>query len=80
MDSPFNYGLEYFREAEQTYSRLRFDLYMCNTPADKEAFATKTAHEIQTWRERWLADHKAQGFTALCTAVELMITRDMSEA
>ena len=79
MATLFNHGSEFFREAEQMYSKFCFDLFMLNTAKEKEAFATETAHKIQEWRDRWSRDPKASPYLPLITAVDFISSRKINE-
>lgn len=74
-----NHGSKYFDEAKKFYSDAALSLYLL-ADNEKERFARETAQKVEAWRQRWISDKEACKYTALCTAVELMITRDMSEA
>lgn len=80
MEGMFDYGSEYFEEAKKFYSKFVFDLFMLNTQGERARYATETAQEIQEWRNRWLRDPKARKYTPLVTAVEMLVTKEISGA
>ena len=78
MEGMFDYGSQYFEEAQKFYSKFIFDMFMLNTQSDRERLATETAQEIQAWRDRWIRDRKASKYCPLITAVEMLVTKEIS--
>ena len=69
MMNPINYGAEYFKEAEQFFSKACMDLYLSS---DQERTRVEIAQRLQRWREQWQTSEKFQ-FCPLITAVEMML-------
>lgn len=73
---PFGCGNEFFDEAKKFYSESVLSLYLL-ADNEKERFARETAQKVEAWRQRWISDKEACKYTALITAVDMMLNHEI---
>jgi len=76
MVDPINHGSKYFDEAKKFYSEAALSLYLL-ADNEKERFARETAQKVEAWRQRWISDKEACKYTALITAVDMMLNHEI---